>query len=158
VEEAACRFLKSIDYGGLVEVEFKRDPRDGRFKILDVNARAWTWNALGTIAGIDFGHVLWRLAMGEAIAPIRCHADVAWMHGSRDLLAVAAEMIAGQLSPADYLRSWRKPLVFSAFAKDDLMPGLVDLPLAAARVLRRYLPFPPRQAPGAGRSHLHPSH
>ena len=158
VEDAACRFLKSIDYGGLVEVEFKRDPRDGRFKILDVNARAWTWNALGTIAGIDFGHVLWRLAMGEAIAPIRCHADVAWMHGSRDLLAVAAEMIAGQLSPADYLRSWRKPLVFSAFAKDDLMPGLVDLPLAAARVLRRYLPFPPRHAPGAGRSRLHPSH
>src|SRR6202030_3254042 len=29
VEEEACRFLKSIDYSGLVEVEFKRDARDG---------------------------------------------------------------------------------------------------------------------------------
>ncbi len=158
VEEAACRFLKSIDYDGLVEVEFKHDHRDGRFKILDVNARAWTWNALGSIAGVDFGHVLWRLAMGETIAPIRCHADVAWMHGSRDLLAVAAEMITGRLAPADYLRSWRKPLVFAAFAKDDLMPGLVDLPLAAARVLRRFLPRQPRQPDSAGRSRLHPSH
>jgi D-aspartate ligase len=158
VEEAACRFLRSIDYSGLVEVEFKRDHRDGRFKLLDVNARAWTWNALGSIAGVDFGHVLWRLAMGETIAPIRCHAEVAWMHGSRDMLAAAAEMIAGKLSLADYLRAWRKPLVFAAFAKDDLVPGLVDLPLAAARVLGRYLPPPARQTRGADGSRLRPSH
>jgi D-aspartate ligase len=158
VEEAACRFLRSIDYSGLVEVEFKRDDRDGRFKLLDVNARAWTWNALGSIAGVDFGHVLWRLAMGETIAPIRCHAEVAWMHGSRDMLAAAAEMIAGKLSLADYLRAWRKPLVFAAFAKDDLVPGLVDLPLAAARVLGRYLPPAARQTRGTDGSRLRPSH
>jgi len=157
VEEAACRFLSSIDYSGLVEVEFKRDHRDGRYKILDVNARAWTWNALGSIAGVDFGHVLWRLAMGETIAPIRCHTGVAWMHGSRDILAAALEMMAGHLSPADYLQSWRKPLVFAAFAKDDLVPGLIDLPLAVARVLSRYLPTPPRQTHGADGSRLRPS-
>jgi predicted ATP-grasp superfamily ATP-dependent carboligase len=157
VEEAACRFLKSIDYSGLVEVEFKRDHRDGRYKILDVNARAWTWNALGSIAGVDFAHVLWRLAMGETIAPIRAHADVAWMHGSRDILAAALEMIAGKLSPAVYLRSWRKPLVFAAFAKDDLVPGLIDVPLAVARVLRRYLPTPAHRPRDADGSRLRPS-
>jgi hypothetical protein len=66
-----CRFLRSLNYSGLVEVEFKYDARDERYKILDVNARAWTWNALGSIAGVDFPHVLWQLAMGEAIEPIR---------------------------------------------------------------------------------------
>jgi D-aspartate ligase len=158
VEEAACRFLQSINYSGLVEVEFKRDHRDGRYKLLDVNARAWTWNGLGSIAGVDFAHVLWRVATGETVAPVRCHADVAWMHGSRDILAVALEMMAGHLSPADYLRSWRKPMVFAAFAKDDLVPGLVDLPLAAARVLGRYLPPPARQTRGTDGSRLRPSH
>ena len=29
LEELACRFLRSIDYYGLVELEFKLDPRDG---------------------------------------------------------------------------------------------------------------------------------
>jgi predicted ATP-grasp superfamily ATP-dependent carboligase len=157
VEEAACLFLSSIRYSGLVEVEFKRDHRDGRYKILDVNARAWTWNALGSIAGVDFAHVLWRLAMGETVAPTRAHADVAWMHGSRDILAAALEMIAGQLSPADYLRSWRKPLVFAAFARDDLVPGLIDLPLAVVRVLGRYLPSPARQPRTPDGSRLRPS-
>jgi predicted ATP-grasp superfamily ATP-dependent carboligase len=157
VEEAACRFLKSINYSGLVEVEFKRDQRDGRCKLLDVNARAWTWNALGSIAGVDFAHVLWRLTMGETVAPVRCRADAAWMHGSRDILAVMLEMSAGKLSPADYLRCWRKPLVFAALAKDDLMPGLLDLPLAAARVLRRYLPPRARPTRAADGSRLRPS-
>jgi D-aspartate ligase len=155
VEDAACRFLKSIDYSGLVEVEFKHDHRDGRYKILDVNARAWTWNGLGAMAGVDFAHVLWRLAMGETVAPLRAHADVAWMHGSRDIVAASMEMMVGRLTPAAYLRSWRTPLVFAAFAKDDVMPGLVDLPLAAARVLGRYSPRPSaRPAHGAGGSQL----
>jgi predicted ATP-grasp superfamily ATP-dependent carboligase len=80
------------------------------------------------------------------------------MHGSRDILAAGLGMMAGQLSLADYLRSWRKPLVFAAFAKDDLVPGLVDLPLAVARVLGRYLPAPARQPHGSDQSRLRPSH
>jgi predicted ATP-grasp superfamily ATP-dependent carboligase len=69
------------------------------------------------------------------------------------------EMMAGRLTPAAYLRSWCKPLVFAAFAKDDPAPGLVDLPLAAARVLGRYWPRPcARQAQGAGGSQLRASH
>jgi predicted ATP-grasp superfamily ATP-dependent carboligase len=139
VESAACRFLESIDHSGLVEVEFKHDRRDGRYKLLDVNARAWTWNGLGSIAGVDFAHVLWRAAVGETMTPVRAHSHVGWMHGSRDILAAGLEMLMGRLSPAAYLRSWRMPLVFAAFAKDDLRPGLYDLPLAASRVLRRYI-------------------
>src|SRR5205807_3318961 len=122
VEEAACRFLRSLDYSGLVEIEFKHDQRDGRYKLLDVNARAWTWNALGAKAGIDFAHVLWRSAMGEAIEPIHARPDVAWMHETRDIVAACIEMWRGRLSFSDYLQSWRKPLVLAALAKDDPLP------------------------------------
>jgi predicted ATP-grasp superfamily ATP-dependent carboligase len=57
---------------------------------------------------------------------------------------------------ANYLRSWRKPLVFAAFAKDDVIPGLVDVPLGLARVLARHLPRP-APARGAVGSRLRPS-
>jgi D-aspartate ligase len=155
VEEAACRFLRSLDYSGLVEIEFKYDQRDGRYKLLDVNARAWTWNALGAKAGIDFGHVLWRSAMGETIEPIHARVDAAWMHETRDIVAACIEMWRGRLSFSDYLQSWRKPLVLAALAKDDPLPGLVDLPLAMARVLKRSLPD--WVQPRAESSHLRPS-
>ncbi len=39
IEELSERFLKSINYYGLVEIEYKKDSRDGEYKLLDVKAR-----------------------------------------------------------------------------------------------------------------------
>ena len=140
VEHAASRFLQSLDYDGLVEVEFKHDTRDGALKLLDVNARAWTWIALGERAGVDFPHLFWRLAMGEALPSARGAPGVAWMHASRDIVAACLEMAAGHLAPRDYLASLRSPLQFAAFAADDPLPGALDVPFALARFLTRRLP------------------
>jgi predicted ATP-grasp superfamily ATP-dependent carboligase len=158
IEETACRFLRSLDYSGLVEVEFKYDQRDRRYKLLDVNARAWTWNALGSIAGVDFAHLLWLAAIGDPIGPVRSHANVAWMHASRDVVAACHEMLAGTLSPVSYLKSWQKPLVFAAFAKDDPLPGLIDLPLTAYRVFAARMSGLARRANETYHSLLRPSH
>jgi D-aspartate ligase len=140
VEHAACRFLDSIGYDGLVEVEFKYDARDRRMKLLDVNARTWTWIALGQRAGVDFPHLLWRLAMGDAVPSARGVAGVGWMHASRDIVAACQEMMAGYLKPRDYLASLRKPLQFAAVMADDPLPGVLDMPLSLARFLTHRLP------------------
>lgn len=138
VEELATRFLRATGYSGLVELEFKYDRRDGRYKLLDVNARTWTWLPLGGKAGVDFPWVMWKLALGEAVEPSRGRAGCAWAHLSRDLAAAFAEIRAGSLTLSGYLNSFRAtPLEFAAFSKDDPLPGLLDLPLALARILRR---------------------
>jgi predicted ATP-grasp superfamily ATP-dependent carboligase len=139
VEAAASQFLNSLGYTGIAEIEFKFDARDRRYKILDVNARSWTWNSLGALAGVDFPYILWRMAMGEKVNRVRADADARWMYLSRDILAAISGMLAGTLSPADYLRSYRRPIAFATFAKDDFLPALVDLPLTAWRTLARRL-------------------
>jgi predicted ATP-grasp superfamily ATP-dependent carboligase len=140
VEEAACRFLSSLRYSGLVEIEFKYDARDNRYKILDVNARTWTWIGLGAIAGVDFPHLQWRLALGEKLPRLRGNPGAAWMHSSRDFVAAFQEMWMGTIAPDAYRKSLRGPLVFAAFAVDDPVPGLVDLPLALSHLVTRRLP------------------
>ena len=87
VEGAGRRFLAALGFTGLAEVEFKYDRRDGRYKILDVNPRIWTWAALGAAAGVDFPYVMWRLARGEPVELATARRDAAWMHGSRDAIA-----------------------------------------------------------------------
>lgn len=139
VEEAASQFLNSLDYTGIAEIEFKFDARDQRYKILDVNARSWTWNSLGALAGVDFPYILWRLGMGEKVSRVRADTDARWMYLTRDILAAISGMLAGTLAPADYLRSYRRPIAFATFAQDDLLPALVDLPLTAWRTLARRL-------------------
>jgi D-aspartate ligase len=139
IEAEACRFLASIDYSGLVEIEFKYDAREGSYKILDVNARSWTWIAIGSAAGIDFPALQWRLAAGEDIAPQRGRCGAHWLYFSRDLAAAVCEMFAGRLLPLAYLRSFRQPLAWAVFAWDDPLPALLDLPLSAIRIAARSL-------------------
>jgi D-aspartate ligase len=131
VEELARRFLRSIDYTGVIEVEFKHDWRDGRYKLIDVNGRFWTWNGLGGLAGVDFPHLAWQQALGHHIAPVRARPGVAWMHGSRDIIAAYEEIARGTLTVGGYLRGYRQPLAFANCAADDLMPAIVELPVAA---------------------------
>jgi D-aspartate ligase len=139
VEAAATRFLGSLAYSGLVEIEFKHDARDGHYKILDVNARAWTWMALGAAAGIDFPAIQWSLAIGEELTPQAARHGVNWLYFPRDLAASLHEMAAGRLSLFTYLQSVRRPAAAAVFAWDDPWPALIDIPLSAARVITRRL-------------------
>ena len=131
VEALACRFLKSLNYTGVVEVEFKHDRRDGHYKLLDVNGRFWTWNGLGALAGVDFPYLAWRQALGKTVSPGRARPGVAWMHASHDVIAAYEEFANGALTVGDYLASFRKPLAFANFAFDDPLPAIVELPVAA---------------------------
>jgi len=89
VEEAGRRFLESIGLNGMAEVEFKFDPRDGMYKILDVNLRPWGWHALGKAAGVDFPYLLWQQAVGLPVAPIAALKKAAWIREITDIVAIA---------------------------------------------------------------------
>ena len=64
LERPSLRFLAAIDFYGLVELEYKRDHRDGAFKLLDVNARTWGYHSLGMAAGVDFPYLLYADQIG----------------------------------------------------------------------------------------------
>jgi D-aspartate ligase len=146
VEAQAFRFLADLRFSGLVEVEFKFDARDGRIKLLDVNPRAWTWIGLGAAAGVDFPAIAYALATGETVPRLRGHAGFGWAHVSRDVVSAARSVLAGSLSPLDYLHALRRPTTFAAFAADDPWPAVADLPILASRVLSRRVGFLRRPA------------
>ena len=52
LETLSERLLRAVDYYGLVELEYKLDPRDGQYKLLDFNARTWGYHSLGSRAGV----------------------------------------------------------------------------------------------------------
>lgn len=138
VEILARRFLKATSYSGLIELEFKYDQREGKYKLLDVNARTWAWISLGGKAGVDFPWLMWKLAAGEPVEHVRGRAGCGWAHLSRDLAAAFAEIRAGSLTLSSYLSSFRETrLEFAAYSNDDLLPGLLDLPITLAHLARR---------------------
>jgi D-aspartate ligase len=137
VERDGRRLLEAIGYTGLVEVEFKRDPRNGQLKVLDVNPRLWTWFTLGARAGVDFPYLGYQIANGEEPAEARARPGVRWVRMATDVLAAATELRQGRLSPGAYLRSLRPPIEYAVFAADDPRPLASAVPSLVSRMLRR---------------------
>jgi D-aspartate ligase len=137
VVEQGMRLVADLQLTGLVEVEFKRDPRNGQLKVLDVNARCWGWHSIGAAAGVDFPYVTWQLAMGEEPARGVGRAGVRWVRLSTDVPISMREIFARKMTMRSYLQSIRPPLEGPISAKDDPVPGLVELPTVAWHVVRR---------------------
>lgn len=62
---AGTRLLEELEWHGPAMVEFKRDPRDGRFRLVEVDPRFWGSLALPVAAGVDFPYRYYRLARGD---------------------------------------------------------------------------------------------
>jgi predicted ATP-grasp superfamily ATP-dependent carboligase len=137
IEDIAERLLEAIGFSGLIEVEFKRDPQSGSFKLLDVNPRLWGWHSIGRAAGVDFPHLAWTNLQSPLASRLRGTPGVRWVHGVTDVPMVLLEMARGHRSPFSYLRSIRPPLEMAVLASDDPLPALVEVPMNLYLLWRR---------------------
>lgn len=141
IEGLAERFVRAINYNGLVEIEFKRDPRDGQFKLLDVNARAWGFHSIGSGCGVDFPWLLYADQVGLPIEPVRAKAGTGWLRLLTDIPTAISDMANGTLTVSAYLRSLCATRVESVFSWSDPLPFVAELlllPYLAAKKLPRF--------------------
>ena len=124
---------------GLIEIEYKRDARDGRFKLLDMNPRLWGWHSLCGRAGVDFPYLLWLLLRGEQIPETAQQDGVGWLRVSTDTPMALRELARRRLPVHQYLRSLRGPRESAIFARDDPLPGVCEFPILAYVLARRLL-------------------
>lgn len=110
--------LRELRLWGISQVEFKRDPRDGQYKLIEVNPRLWEWHGLAAACGVDLPVIAYRDAVGDRGKPAR-------MTGARRRWSIT--LVRGA-RPAPQ----KPPYVDAMWARDDPRPALVH----AARVLR----------------------
>jgi predicted ATP-grasp superfamily ATP-dependent carboligase len=139
LEEPSLRFLEAIGYYGLVELEYKLDPDDGRYKLLDVNARTWGYHSIGKPAGVDFSYLLYRDQLGQAVPGMTAQPGIRWIRLATDVPNAVVDIRAGRLRPGPYLRSLRGIQTEAVFSLADPLPGLYELALLPYLFLRRGL-------------------
>jgi predicted ATP-grasp superfamily ATP-dependent carboligase len=118
VVDAGLRLLRGLRFHGISQVEFKRDPRDGRYKLMEVNPRLWQWHGLAAACGVDLPLIAYRDLTGEPVEPVS-------MNGARRTWSIS-------VMPGERPELPRFPYVDAVYARDDLRPGLVH----TARVVR----------------------
>lgn len=69
VVEQGLALLRGLGSHGLAHVELKRDPRDGLFKLVEVNSRLWQFHSLAGGSGVSFPLVAYRHLTGARVEP-----------------------------------------------------------------------------------------
>ena len=139
LEMLSERFLKAIDYYGLTELEYKLDPRDGEYKLLDVNARTWGYHSLGYRAGVDFPFLLFCDQLQSAATESRGEPGLSWIRFLTDLPTALSQVLSGSLTLKEYLRTLRSSNVEAVFSVQDPLPGLAELMLLPYLAIKRGL-------------------
>lgn len=118
-------FFQGIGYRGIGSIEFKRDDRDGKLKMIELNPRLWQQNALATKCGINFPLIQYLDLNGcPPNRPVRFVEGIKWVDIMSDFQAFWDYHRQGRLSLLEWLTSLYGTTTFSSFALDDPVPFL----------------------------------
>lgn len=125
----SVKLLKALGYTGVCEVEYLRDPRDGQYKLIEINARTWLWVGLARACGVDFAKMVYDYVTGMAQSyPETYETDVCWINPWTDTAYAAKAILQGHLGLRTYLDSLVTGKKVSAvFEKGDVRPGFAYL-------------------------------
>jgi predicted ATP-grasp superfamily ATP-dependent carboligase len=137
LEVMATKFLKIIGYYGIAEVEFMHDPRDGTYKMIEVNPRVWGWHSLAIAAGVDFPHMLYQDLLGEQVTTSSPSNCVKWVRMITDFPTVCNEIIKGNMTIKEYMKSLKGKKTWAVLAADDPLPAIAELLLFPYLWIRR---------------------
>jgi D-aspartate ligase len=127
VVDQGLALLRELGFHGISQVEFKRDPRSGEFKLMEVNARLWQWHGLAAACGVDL--------------PVIAYEDLVGRRGPPRRMTSEGKRWAITLMNGAEPRFQRPPYVDAVFARDDLRPSWTQAKrLAAGAWTRRRRP------------------
>lgn len=143
VVELGLRLLDVIGYRGAATVEFRRDPRDGRFVLMEINVRTVSGQELITASGLDVPLIAYHDAQGNALPGPRPVRRVRWLRLGLDALAFRELRRRGSITTSGWLRSIMGARSFAYFAWDDPAPALARaLQWIGRQLLGRFRPAP----------------
>ena len=127
LEDMSTRFLDAMRYQGISEVEFMWDPRDRKYKLIEINARFWTWHSIAIAAGVDLPYLLYRDMLGERFRVNDFEKGVKWFRLMVDAPISVALIAKGKMNVRTYLRSWSGKRTFAVWSLKDPLPFLAEI-------------------------------
>ncbi len=127
VAELGLRFFEGVGLRGLGNVEFKRDARDGRLKLIECNHRFTAATGLMRAAGLDLPLFVYNKLTDRPLPPVdEYRPGMTMWYPMRDLRAFAAYRREGEISLLPWLRSIMRRHHYPVASLSDPRPVLAN--------------------------------
>lgn len=123
VETQTMLLMQAVGYRGPVDLGYRFDARDGRYKLLDVNPRIGATFRLFTAQNqLDVARALYLDLTGQTVPSAEVSEGRKWIVESNDLISSWTHFREGQLSLGAWIRSLRGIHEGVWLTTDDLAP------------------------------------
>jgi len=134
------KLLNGLGYHGFSEIEWKYDPREGVYKLIEINPRFIFYIGLCTACGINFPYIQYAdLVRNEKVRVDSFRENVYWIHEYKDALHTALNHGMETLSLWDYVRPYLGRKYFAIFDPRDPSPFYHQWKQHMGNALRRNL-------------------
>lgn len=133
--EMGQKLFDGVDWQGIGNVEFKRDTRDGKLKIIEVNARFTAAHRLVTAAGAPIDEIIYRHLTEQEIPTFDAYSNrLRMIYPIGDFMAYLELRQSKKLSLFAWLKSvFAQPVVVPDFSFSDPYPALAEWGLIVRR-------------------------
>lgn len=141
LRDMSLSLLKQIDFRGMAAVEFKRDPRDGTFRYMELNGRSVIYNSLLRQSGLDLARLAWR-DFSENKTEKASFNDWpgVWVNLHADLLYSATRRGGDPVRWSDFIAPYTRPIIEALWEPHDRKPFFVQWSRTARQALSRTRP------------------
>jgi predicted ATP-grasp superfamily ATP-dependent carboligase len=135
--ELGLRFFEGVGLRGLGNVEFKRDERDGRLKLIECNHRFTAATGLLRAAGVDLPLFVYNKLTDRPLPPMEGYrTGMTMWYPTRDVRAFAAYRRKGEITTISWLLSIMRRHHFPVASLSDPRPVLVNSLRVLGRIRR----------------------
>jgi D-aspartate ligase len=137
VKELALKLFRSVGLRGVANVEFKRDRRDGKLKLIECNARFTAANCLLAKSGIDLASFVYYRLLGTPLElPSSFKVGKRLWYPWQDFNSFLAIRRRGETTFGRWVKSLMHLQSFPYFAWDDPRPSLLAAMETALAMLK----------------------
>lgn len=123
VIQSAISFLYKIQFKGLAITEFKRDPRDGQLKFIEINPRIGLTQQLSMACGVNLAYLYYLSLTRQNPSPVTKQQEgIKWVYLVRDLLSFRQKQRNREMTLLEWIKSLSGKKVEALFAWDDPFP------------------------------------
>lgn len=124
LEEPSRALLRTLRFRGISEIEYKRDTRDGRLYLIEINPRHWDQHGLGAAAGVNLSEALYRDVTGQLQRPMQQRNDSVLWIAEAEYARHLARCVLGRAPWRDALLGLRGRRTWSLYDGSDIQPLL----------------------------------
>jgi predicted ATP-grasp superfamily ATP-dependent carboligase len=128
LERIISKFISNIKYYGIIDAEIRKDSRDKKYKLIEINSRCWMQCSLPAKCGLNIPYIAYLDSIGEKLKkPNKISENVKWLYLHEDICSSVKSILKRDLSIFDWIRSYKGEKDYSIFASDDIKPFFYSL-------------------------------